>query len=131
MPKKYSTTNTPAAYLLCSFVIAILLSLGACKPRATYQPPQQPQAPTPEVKTQELTEEKAIAIAKNLLSQSRKTVSIQMHYWNSVMTKVACTHYDRDGGVYCSEPAPGAPYGYKNVPQDVLDLLQTSGLSSL
>lgn len=113
---KHSKRTTPKLYFLCSFVIATILFLGACKPRIHYIPPL-PQPP--EVKTKELTEEKAIQIAKNLLSQSHKTIPIQMHYWNTVMTRVPCTQYDVDGGIACSEPVAGAPYGYKNVAQQV------------
>jgi len=104
--------------LLSVVFMALVFSLASCKSKntggqgVTINPPAM-------VKSKDLTEERVIEIAKNLLSQSRKTVSIQMHYWNTVITKVACTQYDKDAGVNCSEPAAGAPYGYKTVPQQV------------
>jgi hypothetical protein len=116
MLNKHSADNRQPWCLLSPLFIILILFLGACKPRTHYITPP---PPPPEVKSKELTEEKAIEIAKNLLTQSRKTVPIQMHYWNTVMTKVACTQYDLDGGVSCSEPVAGAPYGYKNVAQQV------------
>jgi hypothetical protein len=92
------------------FSSVIILSISGCKSKpAPFIPSIVP------VKKQDLTEEQAINICKSLLSRTGKTVTIPVHYYQTTTKRVACTQYDVDGGIACSAPEPGAPYGYKNV----------------
>lgn len=114
---KFKSSGTKYMSLLFGLLVLFIFFFSECKPKQSSDI-NEPNTP-PIVITKDLTEEKVIEIAKNLLNQKRKTIPIQMHYWKTVMTKVPCTQYDVDAGISCSEPAAGAPYGYKNVAQQV------------
>lgn len=119
-PRRFNCllTKKIPMYVLFPFLFALIFLLPACKSRHTPIPIKiTPTVPLPK---QDLTEEQVITIAKNELVQKQKKVQLQVHYYTSTMKRIPCTQYDVDGGVSCSEPEGGAPYGYKNVPQDVL-----------
>lgn len=99
------------------FVLLLFLFFTACQ--SNNNPPPSPPPPAEPVIVQDLTEEQVIEMVKKQLYQSMKTVPIQMHYWRTVMSRKPCDAYDVGYGRSCSEPVPGAPYGYKNVPEQV------------
>ena len=106
----------PRGYQAIFLLLSILFFTG-CQPKNT-PPPDPPAIPEPVI-VQDLTAEQVIEMVKKQLYQSMKSVPIQMHYWKTVMTRKPCDAYDIGYGRSCSEPVPGAPYGYKNVPEQV------------
>jgi len=100
-------------------LILLILIIEGCKSHP--QPKIEVKIEPPAAAVEDLTEDQVIQKMKDELYRSRKSIPIQARYWESEMKRVPCTQYDVDLNVRCSEPQPpGAPYGYKNVPQQSL-----------
>lgn len=100
---------------MASWLVMLMITFHACKSKSSHNITITP--PPVMGNQQDLSEERVIQIAKDLLGRTRKTVPIQKHYWQTVIKKIPCSPYDAEYAGRCSAPEIGAPYGYKTVPQ--------------
>lgn len=98
-------------------ILIIIYSLFACNHSSKKKGNTNSKPPT--VVIQKLTKVQAIQNVQYHISNSRKTVMVQTHYYDNVRKRKPCTQYDVDLNRSCSGIGVGAPYGYRTVTERV------------
>ena len=85
------------------------LFAGGCKDPNTSEKKEDPPVSI------DISQEEAVTQIQYYVNNTGKTIMVSQSYYEWESQEVKCSQYDIDLGRNCSEPRPGAPYGYRTI----------------